>query len=148
MKYRDVKDWCNLGTEPRRERWTVSYPRVFNPEDWLRFVELSPFSADWKDLGLIDEDLRWLQLSIMLAPKGAPVIPGTGGLRKMRFVPPRWHQGKRGAMRVCYAYFPDYSVVILAAAYGKNEKEDITQRDKKAIRKLLKDIEEWLSREK
>ena len=67
------------------------------PEDFLHFVEYPAFSSDWDELGLdVEEDLLALQLMIMANPSGAPVIAGTGGLRKLRFASRRWNCGKSG----------------------------------------------------
>jgi hypothetical protein len=112
----------------------------------LRFIHFDGFTADWKDLRLSDDDLRILQIQIMLSPQAAPVIAGTGGVRKMRFSPPSWRRGKRGAVRVLYAVFPDYSATVLAAAYQKNEQEDITASEKRALRELLEEIKDELKR--
>jgi hypothetical protein len=57
------------------------------PEDVVIFVELDGFTNDWQDRRLSDDDLHALQLAIMEKPKGAPVLPGTGGLRKIRYAP-------------------------------------------------------------
>jgi hypothetical protein len=54
----------------------------------------------------------------------------------------RWREGKSGGARVCYVYFEQYSVVVLVLAYPKNEKEGLSGSEKKAIKKLLKEIEE------
>ncbi len=116
------------------------------PEDYLHFVELDGFRDEWERLGLNDEHDDWaLQILIMCNPKGPPVIKGTGGLRKIRFAPERWNLGKRGAVRVCYVYFPDHGTVLLVAAYGKNEKDDLTNEEKKGIRTYIKQVESWLA---
>ena len=86
-----------------------------------------------------------LQLLIMCDPKGSPVIKGTGGLRKLRFAPQRWKVGKRGAVRVCYVYFPDHWTVLLVAAYGKKEKDNLTEEEKAGIRAYIKQVESWLA---
>ena len=83
----------------------------------------------------------------MAAPLLAPVIQGTGGIRKMRFSPPGWNVGKSGAVRVIYAVFPDFSVCVLAAAYAKTEQENISASDKKALKALVEEIESALKRE-
>ena len=114
----------------------------FKPEDWLRFIELKPFAIGWKDLGLDDDDQMALQILIMLNPRAHPVVAGTGGLRKLRFAPPRWKSGKRGAARVGYVYLQEYGVVLLVVAYAKNEKDDLTPSEKKAIRTLIGRIED------
>jgi len=115
------------------------------PEDFLHFVELDEFRDDWEQLGLNDDDTWALQICIMCDPKASPVIRGTGGLRKLRFAPERWNVGKRDAARVCYVYFPDYWTVLLVAAYGKNEKDDLTDEEKSGIKKYIKQVESWLA---
>lgn len=123
------------------------YPgHAFKPEDLLTFVEMDGFSDDWKDLGLNDEDLMALQISIMLRPKGAPVIPGTSGLRKVRFAPSGWKTGKSGAIRVCYVHFQEYGVVLLVVAYSKDEADDIPAAYKKAYRELIQRENKALSK--
>lgn len=69
---------------------------MFDAENLLHFIELSQFSRRWEQLGLDDEeDLAALQVAIMSNPKVGAVIKDTGGLRKLRFAPPRWNTGKR-----------------------------------------------------
>ncbi len=117
------------------------------PEDFLHFVELDEFGDDWKRLELdLDNDLLALQLLIMCDPKGSPVIKGTGGLRKLRFAPKRWKVGKSGAARVCYVYFPDHWTVLLVAAYGKKEKDNLTGEEKAGIKAYIRQVESWLAR--
>lgn len=111
----------------------------------LTFVQLSVFMADWKRLDLDDDDLHALELILLERPEVGKVIPGTGGLRKIRFAPPSWNRGNRGGARVCYAYFAVASAVYLFAAYGKNEQEDISASDKKGYRSLLAEIESLLT---
>ncbi len=128
--------------KPRRQRRTVAYPQhAVKPEDLLRFVELTPFVDGWKDLELNDEDLEALQVLIMLNPKGPPVVPGTGGLRKLRFAPARWKRGKSGAARVGYAYLQEYGTILLVIAYSEDEQDDLTPDEKKLIHSLLQRVE-------
>ena len=112
------------------------------PEDVVIFVELDDFTNDWQKLRLSDDDLHALQLEIMEKPKGAPVVPGTGGLRKIRFAAAQSGRGKSGASRVCYVYFEEYAIVLLVLAHPKNEKDDLSHADKKAIKRLLEEIEQ------
>ena len=117
------------------------------PEDFLHFVEMDEFRGDWKQLGLNDDEDIWaLQIAIMCNPRGSPVIPGTGGLRKMRFAPDKWNVGKSDAVRVCYVYFPNHWTVLLVAAYSKNEKDNLTDGEKAGIRKYIKQVESWLAK--
>ena len=107
----------------------------------LTFGYLNVFSADWRRLRLDDDDLRALELEIMHNPSVGRMIPGAGGLRKIRFSTPGWNRGKSGAIRVCYVYFLRYESVYMFGAYAKNERENITAADKAAYRRLLSAIE-------
>ena len=128
-----------------RELRTLVYPHSkFNPEDWLRFVQLSSFERRWSKLGLDDDDLRGLEMLIMLHPKKHPVISGSGGLRKMRFNKSDSNRGKRGSYRVCYVYFEEYGIVLLVIVFAKNEKGDLTAEDTNQVAALIKDIQHKL----
>ncbi len=125
-------------------RYPLLVPR---PEDLLDFIELVPFSRRWKKLGLGDEDdLLALQLLIMANPRSAPVIEGTHGLRKLRFAPPGWRVGKRGATRVLYVYLEAFGVVLLCLVYGKGEADDISAAVKSQLNRLIDETERELRR--
>jgi hypothetical protein len=112
------------------------------PEDILNFIELDWFVRAWKELGLDDEkSLAALQIRILCNPKGAPVIPGTNGVRKLRYSPPGWDIGKRGALRVCYVYFEKYGLVVLLLVYLKGEMDNISEAGKQAMRTAIERIE-------
>ena len=115
-----------------------------SPEDFLHFVNLDEFTDDWHDLGLNEDDLWALECLVMSDPKGPPRISGTGGLRKLRFAPERWHRGKSGAVRVLYVYFEEFWIVLLVKAYKKSSKENITEAEKQSIRRYIKATEKWL----
>jgi hypothetical protein len=118
---------------------------LLKPEDFLHFVELPEFSEDWDALGLDDEDdLTALQMAIMANPKGAPVVQGTGGLRKLRFAPGRWNCGKSGAARVCYVYLETHWTVVLMMVYGKGAKESLTGEEKSLIKREIERINTWM----
>lgn len=128
----------------------LRYPdHMLSPEDLLHFVELDEFRDDWEHLGLdVENDLWVLQIAIMTDPEGAPVIPGTGGLRKMRFAPLEWHTGKSGAVRVCYAYLKEHFTVLLVMAYGKNEKLNLSADEKSGIKEYIRRIKKSLDEKK
>lgn len=104
---------------------------------WFLFIELDTFHPDWERLGLGDDDLLRLQASIVASPVSHPVVPGAGGVRKVRFADPPSNRGKRGSFRIYYGYYPAYGVVVLLAAFGKNEKSDLSPADKRAIADLV-----------
>jgi hypothetical protein len=110
----------------------------------LTFVQLRTFSADIHHLRLGDNDLRALEIELLNRPDAGKTIPGTGGLRKMRFSPPSWARGKRGATRVCYAWFPDVAAIYLFTIYTKNEMDNLSPADKKYFRNVLQQYTRWL----
>ena len=126
----------------------VQYPEhaFSDPKDILVFIEMEGFTDDWKSLGLDDEnDLSALQISIMLDPKGSPIIQGTGGLRKMRFSPPEFNAGKSSSFRVCYSYFQELGIVLFVTAYKKGDMDNISAAFKKKIKQELRYQKELLS---
>ena len=126
---------------PARQRAALKYPaHWFKPEELLSFIELRPFSRRWVQLGLNDLDLQALQIVLMADPRGAEVIQGTGGLRKVRFSPPTWDMGKRGALRVCYAYFEEVAIVALALVYQKGEKDDLDDNEKAVLKGAIEKV--------
>lgn len=126
------------------DNWTHRAPD--KPPHWLWFVELDPFPPAWKRLRLGDDDLRSLQISIVLLPELAPVIRGTGGVRKLRFAPRSWNTGKSGAVRVSYAYFPSHGLVALIFAHDKSQAESIPAGQRATLRALIADIQRFLDR--
>lgn len=128
-------------------RGKLSYPsHVFNPKDYMTFIELRPFSRLWSQLDLTDDDLFLVQLAIMCDPQGPPVISGTGGIRKLRFAPGTSDGGKSGGMRCLYRVFDEHNKVVLALVYPKNVRENISADDKKRLRKAMEEIEEEFDR--
>lgn len=116
----------------------------FTPEDLLNFSELDWFVRNWSELGLTDEELSRLQMLIMFEPRGGEVVRGTGGLRKLRFVPTGWNRGKSGALRVCYVYFEKYGFVVLVTVYTKADLDNLSAAGKNAIRNSVQRIEKAL----
>lgn len=123
----------------------ASRERRFAPEDLMVFVQARKFSERWDALRLTDDDLHALEIAIMSDPNRSPIMQDTGGLRKMRFAPPGSGRGKSGAFRVCYVYFEQVQVVHLLVIYAKNEKDNISAREKAAIKKLIAEIRQSLS---
>lgn len=105
--------------------------------DLLSFIEAKPFQSAWRRCDLDDADLLSLQIGIMVDPKSAPVIEGTGGLRKLRFSPRGAHRGKSGSHRVCYVFFEEFGIVLLVTAFDKKQKDNLSAAAKKTIRQLI-----------
>lgn len=106
------------------------------------FIELPIFKSRWEALGLNEEDLLRLQVELLADPKAGDVMQGTGGVRKMRFA--FEHRGKSGGVRVIYVDFEVYEKIYLLTAYTKNEKDDLTKKERSEIKQLIEVLEQQL----
>lgn len=61
-------------------------------------------------------------------------IPGTGGVRKVRFAASG--RGKRGGARIIYYYLDDAMPLYALLAYAKNAKTDMSPSEKKTVMAL------------
>ena len=104
------------------------------------FIQTTGFLASWKKMGLSDDDLCRLEVEIMKKPDVGKVIPGTGGLRKMRFA--FRERGKRGSVRVCYVDFVVSETIYLIAAYPKSKKDNLTKTECKNIKRMIECLED------
>ena len=102
------------------------------------FIEIPLFTKRWGEIGLTDDDLLQLQIMLLKDPESGPVIEGTGGIRKVRF--PLQNRGKSGSVRVCYTDFAEYEVTYLITAFTKKEQENLSDDEKKVLRKLVKSL--------
>ena len=68
-------------------------------------------------------------------PECGDLIPGTGGFRKVRVA--RRGGGKRGDARIVYLLRNESFPVFLIAAYAKNEKANLSEADKRSLKRLL-----------
>lgn len=96
------------------------------------FLETAEFRIRWKKLGLTDQDLKEVQSFLIENPRIAPVIQGTGGIRKLRFS--LEGIGKRGGARILYFDYPECEWIALLYAYPKNMKDDISPSEKKILK--------------
>jgi len=71
-------------------------------------------------------------------PTCGDVIPGTGGLRKVRIG--QGERGKRGGARVIYYFYSANFPLLLLGLYAKNEKSDLSAREKKKLVDAVKEI--------
>lgn len=101
------------------------------------FVELPAF-AKYRANYLDDEGFSALQQSMLKNPEAGDVIEGTGGLRKLRHGDPRRGKGKRGGLRVIYYWWDGGRQFWLFTLYDKDEMENLTADEKKALKGMLK----------
>ncbi len=75
-------------------------------------------------------------------PDAGKVIPGSGGLRKLRWA--ITGKGKSGGLRVAYIDFIVYEKIYLVTAYKKGEKDNLTKSERNEIKKLITVLEHEL----
>ncbi|MBI3387968.1 MAG: toxin [Deltaproteobacteria bacterium] len=99
----------------------------------MLFIEAPAFTRNLPSY-LTDDEYRRLQAILMANPEAGVVMPQTGGFRKCRWPDPRRGKGTRGGLRIIYYWFPDDSQIWLMTIYGKNEIEDLTAAQKRALK--------------
>lgn len=102
------------------------------------FIETEFFKKYRADY-LTDDHFVEFQKMLMEKPTAGAVTAGTGGLRKVRFADPRRGKGRRGGLRTIYYWQDSEDTFWLFMIYDKDEMEDLTDDDKKLLKKLLKD---------
>jgi len=78
-----------------------------------------------------DEERAALVDHVARNPEAGDIIPGTGGVRKMRWG--RSGSGKRGGARVIYFYHDMEHPLYLLLAYAKAQASDMSADEKKAV---------------
>jgi mRNA-degrading endonuclease RelE of RelBE toxin-antitoxin system len=86
---------------------------------------------------LSDDEYAALQQHLMRSPEAGPVIPGSGGVRKLRWAAPG--RGKRGGYRIIYYLRRADGVVWLLTMYPKNVADSIPAHVLRQIRKEVED---------
>jgi hypothetical protein len=110
------------------------------------FIRTSVFEKSWQEAGLSEEDILGLELELSANPEAGDVIPGTGGIRKLRYALP--NQGKRGGLRIIYIDFVIHEKIYLLAAYAKNEKVNLTPAECKKLKLITEKIQKTLEEDK
>ena len=98
------------------------------------FIEAPIFSNKIYDY-LNEEEYAALQWTLAVRPETGKVIPGSGGLRKIRWSAKG--QGKSGGARIIYYFHKEDGEIWLITIYGKSEVENIPTRTLKAIKEAL-----------
>lgn len=109
-------------------------------------VEMPEFIRCAKKLNLLDEEREQIVDLIAAQPNSGDEISGTGGMRKLRFGGKG--KGKSGGYRVITFFTGPDIPVFLVTIYGKSQKENITEAEKKIMKTLSGAIIEAYKRSK
>ena len=85
---------------------------------------------------LSDDEYSNMQWLLAINPEAGPVIPGGGGIRKLR-----WRasgKGKSGGVRVIYYVYARDQKIYLLYPYKKSEQEDLTHKQLIMLREYVK----------
>ncbi|WP_449192202.1 type II toxin-antitoxin system RelE/ParE family toxin [Thauera sp.] len=99
------------------------------------FIEAPLFSRLLAEY-LSDDEYAALQWALTQRPDAGAIIPGSGGIRKLRWAGSG--RGKRGGFRVVYYWKNRAGEIWLLTLYAKNEAADIPLN---VLRQLQQEIE-------
>jgi RelE toxin of RelE / RelB toxin-antitoxin system len=99
------------------------------------FIETKLFARLADEL-LSDEGLAALQQALIESPEAGDIVPGSGGVRKMRWGMPG--RGKRGGLRVIYYLRTKQGQIWLLTLYPKNVSDNIPGH---MLRKIKEEID-------
>jgi len=100
----------------------------------LVFIESPLFTRLVHDY-LGEDEYAALQWDLTIHPEAGAVVPGSGGLRKLRWAPEG--RGKRGGLRVIYYWRNEAGEVWLLTLYDKREETSLPAHVLKALREEL-----------
>ena len=79
-----------------------------------------------------------MEAAIVADPGAAPLIRGTGVIRRVRWTGSG--RGKRGGIRTIYFYHAGPEAVYLLTVYAKADRDDLSTADKKVLTRLVAEI--------
>jgi mRNA-degrading endonuclease RelE of RelBE toxin-antitoxin system len=103
----------------------------------MEFIETSLFTR--LVYNYLDEDeYLSLQVYLLYHPESGKVVPGSGGVRKIRWAAKG--KGKRGGVRVIYFWKASDDEIWLLTVYGKSERGAIPSHILKQIAEEIKNV--------
>jgi hypothetical protein len=101
----------------------------------MRFIETSLFTRLIYDY-ISDREYHALQIYLSVRPDAGDVVPGSGGVRKLRWAAKG--KGKSGGVRVIYYWRKAQSEIWMLTVYAKNEVSSIPVH---LLREIAKQID-------
>ena len=83
------------------------------------------------------ESYRLLQLRLAADPEAGRLIPGNGGLRKIRWAGSG--RAKRGGVRVIYYWAGAHETILMLMVFAKNERSDLSPEQKAILRRIVEE---------
>jgi hypothetical protein len=99
----------------------------------ITVLQLPKFKAEATEL-IGADGIEALAVYLIGHPDAGDVIPGSGGVRKLRWAAKG--KGKRGGARIIYLYVVVAARIYLIRCYAKNVKTDLTPDEKKQLRQI------------
>ena len=84
--------------------------------------------------------LNLIQADLIKNPERGDLVQGLGGIRKARCSNPGRGKGKRGGFRYLFLYLQDRSQIHLLYLLDKDEQEDLSADERKALRGWVSEI--------
>ena len=100
----------------------------------MLFKETSVFTRRLASI-LDDDEYRELQVDLVKKPDAGKEIKQSGGIRKLRWSAKG--RGKRGGCRIIYYWIISKEQILFLYVYGKNEQEDLTADQIKALKRVV-----------
>lgn len=102
----------------------------------LVIIETSIFTRQVQAL-LDDDDYRRFQTILVIRPDAGDLIPGGGGLRKIRWG--AQGRSKRGGVHVIYYWAVRQERILMLLMYAKNEQDNLTAEQLKVLRRIIEE---------
>lgn len=97
-------------------------------------IETPIFTKRIQEL-ITDDEYRLLQTHLVNKPDAGKIIPGSGGLRKLRWS--AGSHGKRSGIRSIYYWFVSQNILLLLYAYPKSELDNLTNEQLRQLKKIV-----------
>ncbi len=100
----------------------------------MEFIETPLFSKLLYDY-LSEDEFRDLQGALIIQPDLGNIIPGSGGIRKLRWAVK--NRGKRGGLRIIYYWFVSDEEIYFLYLYPKNKESDLSSDQLRKLKALV-----------
>jgi len=101
----------------------------------MEIIENSVFTRRIKEI-LSDDEYGQLQRMLVGNPEAGIVIPGGGGLRKLRWAVSG--KGKSGGLRIIYYWYVGEEIIYMLFVYKKSEQKDLTGKQIKVLKEYVR----------